>query len=258
MADAKVLAAINLHAVIRNLEDLCALDAEAQRIIANADTSVRFSIPGIDPLTLVFKEGACKAIRASADNPGIAKPGIALKFTGPEHFNLMVEGQKNPIPTRGFLKLNFLKNEFIALTERLEAYLRADEATLSADKPFARASTILTAYTAFFALSEIGNHDRIGQLSAGRIEDGNICIRIADGPAVTLRVRNGHMTTVKGEDPQAKAFMDFDCMDTADGILRGTLDSYACIGSGKLSIKGRVPMIDNLNKLLSLVAVYLA
>lgn len=52
--------------------------------------------------------------------------------------------------------------------------------------------------------------------------------------------------------------MEFSDLETIEGILRGTLDSFAAIGSGKLRIKGRIPMIVNLNKILFLVARYLS
>lgn len=252
MVSQTALAAINLHSILRNMEDLCDLDERAKQLIQNHKKAIRFCVPQMPPLTLSFENGKCKA----SDEAG-AHCDIRLKFTSPTHFNQMVSGEKNPIPTKGFTSLGFLKKEFMALSQILETYLKPTEEGLK-DRIFAEKSTILTAYTAFFALSQIGNYDELGKLSAGRIEDGAICIDVTQGPAVTIRVKEGHMHTEKGFCKEAKAFMNFADIQVAEGILRGTLDSYACIGKGLLSVKGKIPMIDNLNKILSLVPVYLA
>ena len=55
----------------------------------------------------------------------------------------------------------FLNNEFMKLAERLEYYLRADEERLK-DPHIFKANTEMTAYAAFFALSEIANKDDMG------------------------------------------------------------------------------------------------
>lgn len=251
MTEEKVLAAINLHGVLRNMEDLCLLDEEASRLAAGANVAVRFSVPEVDKLVLSFGEGGCKAERNGSSY------NMNLLFFSVENFNLMMEGKKNPLPTKGFRHINFLKNNFTSLGDILTAYLRPDPKRLEEDKEFCDKSTVLTAYTAFFALAEIGNYDPVGRLNAGRIEDGIISIEVKDSISVHIIVKGGRLTTVKGKHPQPKAVMFFDSIETAGGILRGELDSYACIGNGKLKLKGRIPMLDNLNKLLTLVAAYL-
>ena len=95
--DPKVLAAINLHAILRTMEDLCELDSTAAGLIHGAKTSIRFVIPEIKPMVLDFRNGQCKALEDAN-----ASANMSLRFTGPEHFNRMVDGQANPIPTRGF------------------------------------------------------------------------------------------------------------------------------------------------------------
>lgn len=250
--DSMVLASINLHAVLRNIEDLCRLAPEARKLISGSRTAIRFSVPGIRPLTLDFRNGECKA----SDDPG-AEYNMKLRFTNPEHFNGMVDGKRNPIPTRGFRHLGFLKDKFTKLAEILTSYLRPDPARLQRDPEFRRRSTILTAYTAFYALSEIARLDPLGRITAARIPDGDILVE-AEELAINLEVAGGRLQTKKGRLEYPDALMYFDSIDTANGILGGTLDSYACIGSGRLTLSGRIPMLDNLNKLLSQVAGYLS
>lgn len=252
MIDEKVKAAINLHAVLRNMEDLCECDAVSQDLIKDQQLTIRFSVPGLKSLYLLFSRGKCKAI--STD---VGPYNMNLRFFNPSHLNQMMEGLKNPLPTKGFRHIGFLKNTFTALANRLSFYLQPTEETLSVQK-LLDDSTILTAYTAFFALSEIANHDPIGKVIASHMENGVINIEVQDSVGVHLIIRDGTMTTKKGLHPSPKAVMWFSSLAVAGGILRGELDSFACIGRGELAISGRVPLIDNLNKLLGLVAVYLA
>lgn len=169
----------------------------------------------------------------------------------------MIEGKANPIPVKGLSKVNFLKNEFISLTNRLEYYLKPTEELLK-DEDYSNINTILTAYTAFFALSEIGNNDKIGKLNASRIPDGAIGISVLNGgPTISLIANAGKLTTKKGLETKSRAHMSFDCLQTANGILNGNIDSYTCIGDGRLNIRGYIPMVDNMNKLLAQVPAYL-
>jgi hypothetical protein len=250
MADEKVKACINLHAVLRNLEDLCELDPMSREIIQGKNVALKFSMAGIPKSVITFAEGKCTAVKD--DGPC----SINLFFSSPQNFNLMIEGKKNPIPTRGFRHIGFLKNEFTKLADRLSYYLKPT-AELLGDKEYARINTILTAYTAFFAIPEIANWDPLGQLNASRIADGAINVEVVDGPAICITAKGGRLETSKGKIANARAFMVFDSIDTASGILNGTLDSYSCIGEGRLSISGFVPMIDNLNKILAQVPGYL-
>ncbi len=251
MSDATVLACINLHAVLRNLEDLCELDRTSREIIGSRKLAIRFRIRGLPALILSFGSGSCAAGKTFG-----GPVGMDLYFTGPEHFNLMIEGKKNPIPVKGFRYLGFLKNEFTALAARLSYYLKPSGNLLD-DPEYLRINTTLTAYTAFFAIPEIAAYDPVGRLSAGRISDGIINIEVSGGPSVHITAKEGTLRTAKGPSPEARAFMRFDSMETANGILSGRLDSYACLGKGMLSIRGYIPMIDNLNKLLARVSGYL-
>lgn len=246
-----VMAAIHLHAVIRNIEDLCALDAEAQARIAQKQVAVRFLVPHIEPLTLRMDKGQVQALRGSHPSD------LDLRFTSPEHLNGMIAGTKMPIPTKGLRHLSFLKNDFVALAARLAEYLKPTPAALQ-NQQFRDISTLLTAYTAFFAAAEIAAYDPAGQACAQRMEDGDIQVSVGDKVQATIEVKDHRLRVRKGPQPNASAFMHFDSMATAGGILRGELDSYACIGRGQLSVGGRIPLVDNLNKLLGLASQYLS
>lgn len=63
MIDQKVLASINLHAVLRNIEDLIRLSPEAAKHLPEKPLAIRFSVPEIDKLVLEFSEKGCRALR---------------------------------------------------------------------------------------------------------------------------------------------------------------------------------------------------
>lgn len=251
MPDDLTRGCINLHAVLRNLEDLCDLDLISQSIIKDKNLSVLFAAKNIPKALISFNNGKCKMSR------GTGAHDIKLYFKSPQHFNRMIDGIANPIPLKGFTKIGFLTNEFTKLADRLAYYLKPTESLLQ-DDAYADINTVLTAYTAFFTLAEIGNYDRIGKLNAARIPDGIIGIRVLNGgPEISLIAQTGKLEVKKGIDSKPRAWMTFDSLNTANGILNGRLDSYACIGNGKLEIKGYIPMVDNMNKLLAQVPAYL-
>lgn len=256
MIEPRVQAAINLHAILRDLEDLVALDPTAAAIVRATRTRVTFRVVGLRPLALTFTDGTCTA---SAE-PGPLPAGhhdVQLGFATPQHLNALVDGKGIPVPLKGFRGLGFLTKEFTALTKRLEAVLRpAPGAPRPPEEE--RLAAELTAYAAFYALAEVGNLDPLGRANAARMADGAISVEVADGPAVTIRVRHGHLDISKGADPHARARMLFDSTETAGRILTGELDSYAAMGDGRLAVSGYIPLLDHMNKLLAIVARYLA
>ncbi len=256
MVEARAMASVNLHAVLRVLEDLVERDLVAADLIRAARTRVTFVVPGLPKLSLTFTDGVCTASASPTRLPP-DHDDIVLAFTSPSHFSKLMDGTGTPIPLKGLRRIGFLKGEFTALTDRLESVLRPTPEAL-ADPEFARLSTTLTAYVAFFALAQIGNLDPLGKANAARIADGTINVEIIDGPAVSIEASGGHLTVRKGAAEHARAVMTFDSLDSAGGVLTGTLDSYAALGDGRLAIRGYVPMLDNMNKLLVLVARYLA
>lgn len=251
MTDERTMASINLHSVLRNIEDLCLLDSEANSLIRGKNISIQFSVKGIPKALLSFQDGKCTMKRGEGSHD------INLYFKSPEHFNQMIEGKANPIPLKGLTKIGFLKNEFMKLTERLTYYLKPTELLLK-NPDYARINTILTAYTAFFALAEVGNNDELGRLNASRIPNGIVGVSVLNGgPAISIIAKEGRLQAIKGIEGHVRATMTFDSLETANGLLNGKVDSYTCIGNGKLVIKGFIPMIDNMNKLLGQVPAYL-
>ncbi len=117
---------------------------------------------------------------------------------------------------------------------------------------------MLTFYTISVALAQIGNQDKIGQASASYMLDGDISFAIKNGPAATLRVRNNHLVTLKRPAENPRAIMQFDNLQLANDLFNGKVNALECIGLGTVEIRGMLSMVDNMNRLLDRVALYLA
>lgn len=246
----KTRAAINLHAILRDMEDLCALDADAKALLSGHEANISFHVPGLEPLTLSVKDGGLTASR------GARGGGLRLGFLSPRHFNAMVAGTKMPLPLGGFQQLKFLKNNFAALAKDLEKYLKPDNDSLK-DPVFLERNTRLTAAAAMYAASEIANSDPLGGQIARAMGEGAVLVEVPGGPAYTIRAEGGKLATLPGEQPPVHAWMRFSSLAVLGQVLRGELDSYLAIGRGDIAVFGRIPLADNLNKLLGLVSHYL-
>ena len=244
-------AKINLFAVLRNLEDLCAMDKKSAEIIKDSKIAVQFNVTDVGSATIKFENGKCTFIR------GKQPASLKLYFTSPEHFNKLIDGEKTVPIFFNVFKVNFLLKTFTQLADRLNYYLKPTEELL-ADSEYFKINTYLTAYTAFHALCEIGNSDEIGKLNASRIPDGQILAYVEDGPSMVITVdKKHHMAIRKGTTDTPRAIMKFSDLKTANDILNGKSDIWSNMGAGRFAIHGYLPMMDNMSKILAQVGRYL-
>ena len=252
MIDQKTLAYINLYGVLGTLENLCELAPEAQSILTNKKPiSIGFEVKGGPSATITFYKGKCRM------EQGCTKCDVKLPFSSCEKFNGLIDGTVTPIPTKGFQHIGFLLKGFTALTDRLSALMRPTPEDLE-DREFFETSTRLMFYTIAVALSQIANNDEIGKFSAHLIPDGEIYFGIKDDVAATIRVKDHRLVTIKQRCEKPRAFMEFADIDLARDLFDGKVNAVACIGEGKIEMKGMINMIDNLNRILDRVALYLA
>lgn len=252
MIDQKTLAYVNLYGVLGTLENLCELAPEAGGILTNKKpVSVGFAVKGGPSATVTFKGGKCRM------EQGCYSCDVKLPFSSCEKFNGLVAGTTTPIPSKGFTHVGFLLKDFTKLTDLLSKYLRPDPADLE-NEDFFRISTSLMFYTISVALAQIANNDEIGKFTAGHIVDGEIAFSVKDGPGSTLIVKNHRILAVKKPCESPRAIMEFGSIRLARDLFDGKVNALACIGSGKIVMKGMISMLDNLNRLLDRVAIYLA
>ena len=252
MVDQRTLAYINLYAVLGTLENLCELAPEASSLLTNKKPiSIGFEVKGGPSATITFKNGKCRM------EQGCAKCDVKLPFSSCEKFNGLIDGTVTPIPSKGFQHIKFLLNDFTKLTDLLNKYMRPEPADLE-DEDFFRISTTLMFYTITVAIAQIGNNDEIGKFSADHMVDGEISFGIKDGPASTLRVKNGRLLAIKKPSESPRAIMEFSGIRLARDLFGGKVNAIACVGSGDIIMKGMISMLDNLNRILDRVALYLA
>lgn len=251
MKDQRTLAYINLFAVFGALPYLCALDQQAARIIADTTLSVGFAVKDGPAGTLFFGGGRCRMV------PGTDRCQLRLPFPSCEKFNRLLEGAYTPIPTKGLTKVPFLTGPFLKLTDRLSACLRPAPGALD-DPDFFRLSTTLLFHVITEAAAQIANEDPIGQCSAASIVDGTARLAIKDGPAAALCCRDHRILTVHQNPERCLSYMEFQDMATARALFDGDLNAIAAVGLGQVRIGGMISQIDNINRILDRVAVYLA
>lgn len=252
MTDAKTLAYINLYGILGALENLCELDEEASKLAqVKKPVSVAISVKGGPSATLTFKNGRCRM------EQGVNKCDVLLPFSSCEKFNGLIDGTTTPIPAKGFSKIGFLLKNFTKLTDILSGYLQPEPEKLE-DPVFFEKSTKLMFYLITVALSQIGNNDSIGMFSASNIPDGIIEVSIKDSVSSTIRVKDGHMVTIKQKPESYRAKMEFGSIKIARDLFDGNINAVASIGEGTVTMSGLVSMIDNVNRILDRVALYLA
>ena len=253
--DQAVLAYCNLFGVLGAIPALLRISPEARALVEGHRISVGFFVKGGPCATLRFQNGEAEL------QEGCTSCDIKLFFSSCEKFNGMIDGTASPLPVKGFHRLGFLLKNFTKLTDLLSSYLRPAEGAME-DPNFMIASTKLMLHVIAGAVAQIANHDRVGRFSASNIVDGDIKFTVgapqADGTAIVLRAKD-HRLTVLPEVPEScfseMAFADY---ATARALFDGKINAVAAVGTGKVRIFGMISQIDNVNRILDRVSVYLA
>ena len=251
MKDTTVLARCNLYAVLGAIPHLLCLDPDAAALIRGKNIRVGFSVKNGPKATLIFKDGEAEMVE------GIEKCSIKLWFPSAEEFNNMIDGKGSPIPVSGFQHIGFLLGAFTKLTDFLSAYLRPEPEKLQ-DPAFFERSTTLMLYVIGRAIVQIGNHDRVGMFSASNITDGKIKLGIGDTLAVAIQCKDHHLVfNAFPNDCGVTSQMVFDSLQTARDLFDGNINAIAAVGMGQVRVSGMISQVDNVNRILDRVAIYL-
>ncbi len=252
MKDTLVLARCNLYAVLGAIPHLLYLDPEAAALVRGKNIRVGFSVKNGPKATLVFKDGQAEMVK------GIDSCSIKLWFPSADKFNAMIDGKGSPIPVSGFQHIGFLLGAFTKLTDLLSAYLRPEPEKLS-DPVFFERSTILMLYVIGRAIVQIGNHDKVGMFSASNITDGKIMLGVGDHLSVAVHCKDHRlMFNPFPNENGVTSQMMFDSLTTARDLFDGNINAIAAVGMGQVRVSGMISQVDNINRILDRVAVYLA
>ncbi len=251
MIDAKTLSYINLYAILGALTQLCELDPKAKEILGNKKITMEISVKNGPTARLAFENGSCKILS------GAGKCNLRLRFSSPERFNGMIDGTVTPIPSKGLTKIGFLLKTFVPLTDLLTKYLRPNDEDLK-NEDFFRLSTLLTFYVVSEALSQIANNDSVGMASASYIVDGKIKMSIGDIVGAYIIAEDHVLKTVHEMPDDFTSYMIFKDIELANDLFAGRVNSVASVGHGKIRIGGMISQVDNMNRILDRVSMYLA
>lgn len=253
MIESKAMAYVNMYGVLGTLENLCAVDAPAKAILAKLKkpVSLCFSVKDGPVCTFHFSKDGCRMTEGDA--------GCTCKmyFPGAESFNALIDSSKPGFPVKNPVQvLSFLLGPFTALTDRLTQLLRPSDEAMQ-DRAFFEESTLLTLYTISGAISALANHDSISKISAEYTVDGEISLGIKEVAAVTLVVKDHRFTTVKTPSQNPRAVMEFATLDLAAGLFAGKVSTINEMCKGTIRLRGMISMLDNVNRILDRVSVYL-
>lgn len=253
MKEAKAMAYVNMYGVLGTLENLCAMDDSARAVLAElkAPVSLCFSVKDGPCCTFHFSKDGCKM--TEGDTGCTCK----MTFSGPEKFNALIDESKPGLPAKNPVQvLQFLMGPFTKLTNRLTELLRPSQEALK-DRAFFEESTILTMYTIAGAISALANSDSISRISASYTVDGEVSLGIRDVVQVTIAVKDHHFTTIKAPSQHPRAIMEFASIDLAYGLFNGQVSTINEMCKGTIYLRGMISMVDNINRILDRVSVYL-
>ena len=109
------------------------------------------------------------------------------------------------------------------------------------------------------AVVQIGNHDKVGKFSASNVTDGKIKLGIGDDLAVAIHAKGGKLSfNARPTAEGYSAHMVFGSLKTARDLFDGNVNAIAAVGMGQIRIGGMVSQVDNVNRILDRVAIYLA
>jgi hypothetical protein len=247
------MAYVNMYGVLGTLENLCQLDDQAQAVLKTLKkpVSLCFSVKGGPCCTFHFTTDGCRMTE------GDAGCTCKMSFSSPEAFNALIDSSKPGMPTKNPVQvITFLLGPFTKLTDRLNAILRPSEEAMK-ERAFFEESTTLTLYTIAGAISALANNDSISKISADYTVDGDISLGIKDTAYVTLRVKDKYFTTIKQRCEKPRAIMEFADLDLAAGLFAGNVSTINEMCKGTIRLSGMISMLDNVNRILDRVSVYL-
>lgn len=249
--DQKTLACVNLFGVFGAIPKLIELDGEAKKLIEGKNISIGFDIKDTASATLRFADGKCRLVS------GTDGATILLPFPTPEKFNRMIDGTYTPIPRRGLTKISFLTKNFMKLTDMLTKYLRPSEDDLKNDA-FFETSTLIMLRLIQGAVVQIANNDAVGRASAGYIIDGVIKLAISGSESVAISAKDHVLSALDTVPKDCMSCMEFCDLRLARALFDGKVNAVVCVGKGQVRVSGMISQVDNVNRILDRVSVYLA
>ncbi len=250
----KILARLHLHAVVPVIAKIVEFDREAQEITKGWEATIQFGYFGRPVVQLQFAGGKCRVYRQAA-----VKPDVNFFFPTPALLNNMFTGQGFTLPLiGGFWNVGLLKG-FIALTKRLEYYLKELDGKELDDELTPKVLRAKLS-VATWATAVLAEHDPAQAAFANHIKAGhtlNLVIE-PDGPNFYFKkTKSGTFLAGDGKVADPTAELIFADPAVAMELINGTIDTMAALGKRELVIRGLIPMVDDVSAVMERVEGYL-
>jgi hypothetical protein len=243
-----------LHAVIPALEMLVRIDPESRSLAAGLKKPLRLLVGCHEQLTLSMEEEGLRCHRKP-----VSCGAFTLWFPTDTQFLKLVENKGLPLvlPRSGWLSIATLRS-FSLLMKRLEWYLKpVDPGTVSPHELACRVHLQLAVATA--SVPVLGLLDDLSQRELLHLPSG-VALFSCDPtlPPCWVRVDQGRAVSGIGDPPEIPLVeLTFTDPYTGYEALAERLDQLAAVHTGKIRVKGLVPMADGLDLVLGRVSKYL-
>jgi hypothetical protein len=241
-------ASIYLKAILPLMEDLVQYDQESAAAIQGRNLVLQFEVQGGPVAHLEIRDG--KVRHRTGRHP---RPDVRLAFKTPGLLNRLFAGENvRPGIRKGFTRLGFLTRQFPILSQRLSYYLEGegkDAQGPGADQFLVR----LGLHAMLGGMATVASDDPSLADIAASTPSGTLLVQVLpDGPQGTFAKTTGNGGTVfctTWEEPvqHANAVMEFQSLGVARQVIDGQLSSMAAISTGKMHIRGYLPLTEKAN-----------
>ena len=254
-ADELLLARIHLGAILPLLEDVVARDPAAREAVLGWNLALRLQLPGGDPASVLhFSQGRLE-VRIGPTRSLLP----TLTFRDPRHLNDSFRGYAVARPRPNPLVLRHLRPvlSLDRVLGRLESHLRPPPERLLRPEDLAFCVE-LALYGLVFGIKQVGEHDPDLAPLSRFLPDGVLGIEVDGGPAAHIAVQRGKFFPGRGKADRPNALMAISDLSTAWDLLQGRLDVFVAVGSGRIRLRGFIPLLEGVNPLMDRLAACLA
>lgn len=234
---AQTVAAVRSGVVSSLIQTLLTMDSELKNSLPEGQYGMKLKAPGGVETLISFNEG---------------QSGAVLKFLSCEAMADTLNGGKGafiPYPTGlGFTRALGAFQKCAGAVSKAMSHVPEENDSEGIEK---KTRLLLTA--ALRGVCEVYNYDHWVKMKSASIPAGTIAVVIADKDYIkgTITVQDKRMSFSPGADlKRANAVLEFADVPTCYAVLTGQKAAMAELGSGRVMLRGRLPMIQGLFPLL--------
>ena len=250
-----ILARLHLKAVFPTLAALVRLDDRAQSLISGQRFGVQLKTRSGLSSRLDFLDG-----EVQVDSEKSGQQALELLFLTDRQLNGIFSGAgfSLPIPVRGFRYLARLRT-FSKLTTRLQQILTASPRQLVDQQLLEVHVGLMMGELIPSAIAQLASCDGPCKRWLAPYSDKLVQIEVDGGASSWIRFQNNSAVVASkapGELPDV--VISFRDRDVALAAIRGDLDNLGALGKGQMTVRGLIPLADELGRVLDRLGFLLA